>query len=658
MLRRVCEEKPKQWNRFILALLFAYRDSVQESTGFTPFQLLYGRQVRGPLTILKELWTKEIEDEEIKTVYQYVVDLRERLESTCKIMRIELEKNRDRYKEYADSKSKDRQFKVEDEVLLLLPSDLNKLIMQWKGPFKVVEKLNACDYRVKVRGKVKTYHGNMLKEYIRREAEEEETGECEAVSMSCISVIESEEEEEHSDIEYTAFFNQHNVSLRFPTVESKENIQDIQINKDLNESQTNEVSALLQNFAEVFTDIPGTTDIVEHEIVLTSLQPVRSRPYPVPYALRKDIKAEIDTMLSLDIIEPCTSAYASPVVIVKKSDGTNRFCCDFCKLNQITVFDAEPIGNPDELFARLSKSKYFTKIDLSKAYWQIKVKDSSRHLTALITSEGLYSFKKMPFGLVNEGATFCRMMRSLLRDLDETDNFVDGILVHTEPFTNHIKVLGQLLERLRKAKLTARPTKCVVAVTKVEFLGHVLGEGKVKQNPEKVLSIQSCSRPRTKKQVRSFIGLIGYYRKFIPNFSTVSAPLTDLTKKGKPMKVRWEPEHEDAFRSLISLLGKSPILCLPNFDKNFVVRTDASETGIGAVLLQDYEGHKFPVYYASKKLLVREKSYSVIEKECLAVIWAVQKFQSYLYGKPFTLETDHEPLVYLNKAKCANSRLM
>ena len=136
--------------------------------------------------------------------------------------------------------------------------------------------------------------------------------------MSCISVIESEEEEEHSDIDYTAFLNQHSVSLRFPTVESKENFQDIQINKDLNESQTNEVSALLQNFAEVFTDIPGTTDIVEHEIVLTSLQPVRSRPYPVPYALRKDIKAEIDTMLCLDIIEPCTSAYASPGVIVKK----------------------------------------------------------------------------------------------------------------------------------------------------------------------------------------------------------------------------------------------------------------------------------------------------------------------------------------------------
>ena len=137
MLRRVCEEKPKKWNRFIPALLFSYRDSVQESTGFTPFQLLYGRQVRGPLTILKELWTKEIEDEEIKTVYQYVVDLRERLESTCKIVKNELEKNRDRYKVYADSKSKDRQFKVGDEVLLLLPSDLNSLLCSGRDRSKL-----------------------------------------------------------------------------------------------------------------------------------------------------------------------------------------------------------------------------------------------------------------------------------------------------------------------------------------------------------------------------------------------------------------------------------------------------------------------------------------------------------------------------------------
>ena len=206
--------------------------------------------------------------------------------------------------------------------------------------------------------------------------------------------------------------------------------------------------------------------------------------------------------------------------------------------------------------------------------------------------------------------------------------------------------------------MTARPSRCVVAVTKVGFLGHILGNGTIQPNPEKVISILNCKRPVTKKQVRSFIGLIGYYRRFIPNFSSISAPLTDLTKNGMPTKVRWEEAQEIAFQSLIALLSKSPILCLPEFSREFIVRTDASDIGIGAVLLQEYGGSKFPVFYVSKKLSERERAYSGIEKECLALVWAVQKFQSYLYGKQFVLETDHEPLVYINKAKCANARMM
>ena len=160
------------------------------------------------------------------------------------------------------------------------------------------------------------------------------------------------------------------------------------------------------------------------------------------------------------------------------------------------------------------------------------------------------------------------------------------------------------------------------------------------------------------KQVRSFLGLVGYYRKFIPNFSAISAPLSDLTKNGQPNKIRWEQEQENAFVSLINQLSQSPILCLPNFEKEFILQTDASDTGIGAVLLQEYGGYKFPIYFASKKLLDRERRYSVIEKECLAIVWSIQKFQSYLYGKEFCLETDHRPLIYLNKAKVANARLM
>lgn len=656
MLRKCCEEQPRQWNRFIPALLFAYRDTVQDSTGYSPFQLLYGHQVRGPLTILKELWTRDIGDEEVKTTYQYVVDLRQRLEDTCKLAQEELNKNSKKYKTYYDSKAKDRQFKKGEEVLLLLPSDNNKLLMQWKGPFTVMEKVNAVDYKVNIKGKIKTYHGNMLQRYYRRLSKDKDTGDVSTQAVSCVSVIE--EQDIGEEFEESQEVDNKGVCMEFPSYTAKESVSDVQVGKDLIPENQTEVQQLLTEFSDVFTDVPGTTNIVEHEIVLTSNQPVRSRQYPAPYSLKKDIKQEIENMIKLDIIEPCNSPYASPVVMVRKSDSTYRFCCDFRKLNSITVFDAEPIGNPEEIFSKMAQSKYFTKIDLSKGYWQIKMKKSSQPLTAFITSEGLFSFKKMPFGLINSGATFCRMMRVLLKGLESTDNFVDDIIVHTQSWQEHISCLKQLFQRLREARLTARPSKCVVGVETVGFLGHVLSAGTIKPSPEKVKDIRKCQRPTNKKQVRSFLGLVGYYRKFVPNFSAISAPLSDLTKKGQPSKVRWGPEQENAFATLINQLSQSPILCLPDFEKEFILQTDASDIGIGAVLLQRYGEYRFPVYYASKKLLDREKNYSVIEKECLAIVWSIQKFQSYLYGKEFSLETDHQPLIYLNKAKVTNARLM
>ena len=186
-------EQLREWNRFIPALLFAYRDTVQDSTGYSPFQLLYGHQVRGPLTLLKKLWTRDIGDEEVKTTYQYVVDLCMRLEDTCKLAQEELSKNSKKYKAYYDTKAKDRLFKKGEEVLLLLPSDNNKLLMQWKGPFTIIEQVNAVDYKVSIKGKIKTYHGNMLQRYHRRLNTDEDIGDVCTQTVSCVSVIEEQD---------------------------------------------------------------------------------------------------------------------------------------------------------------------------------------------------------------------------------------------------------------------------------------------------------------------------------------------------------------------------------------------------------------------------------------------------------------------------------
>jgi hypothetical protein len=192
----------------------------------------------------------------------------------------------------------------------------------------------------------------------------------------------------------------------------------------------------------------------------------------------------------------------------------------------------------------------------------------------------------------------------------------------------------------------------------MDFTGHVVGKGELRMEDEKLEKIKYAERPKTKKQVRSFLGLAGYYRKFIPNFADIAAPLTDLTKKGSPMNVDWKQEHERAFKVLRDLLTSAPILRLPNLQLPFILRTDASDVGVGAMLLQKHSDGVFPVAFASKKLLQREKNYSVIERECLAIVFGIKKFEKYLYGTDFTIETDHAPLTYIQKFKAESGRLM
>ncbi len=299
----------------------------------------------------------------------------------------------------------------------------------------------------------------------------------------------------------------------------------------------------------------------------------------------------------------------------------------------------------------LSNANFLTKIDLSKGYHQISVKKECRKYTALSCSEGgLYQFVRMPFGMVNSGATFCRMMRKLLHGMSDTDNFVDDIIVFSETWHGHIEVVRELFERLRSARLTARPSKCMVGHSHLEFLGHVVGEGQIRPNP--------VLHPRQRHKFDRFSDWSVISADFVPNFSTIAAPITDLTKKGEPNKVNWGESQEHAFRALINFLTSPNILRLPNFDEGFILRTDASSYGVGAVLLQCIDDAKYPIAYASKKLLEREMRYSTIEKECLGLVWGVSKFHVYLYGREFILETDHQPLVYINRAKVANSRIM
>ena len=637
MIKRLCQDQPKQWHRLINPVLFAYREVPQELTGFSPFQLLYGRSVRGPGTILKELWTKEVNIPEVKSSYEYVTELRERLEDSLKLAQEELEKSQKRYKRHYDRKAKPRRLEVGDRVLILLPTDSNELLMQWRGPYTVESRVGANDYRVKMGSKTKTYHVNMLKKYISREPEGNvvPVDSTDGATIAVAGVIHQDVDPELGEVPDLEGYRQ------------REGVRDVKLGEELPEDQRRVLKDLVRRYPDVFTDMPGETDVIQHQIRLTDDTPIRCKPYPLPYAMREELRNEVDTILEMGVVRPSTSPYPSPIVMVKKKDGSNRVCVDFRKLNKITEVDPEPMTTAEDLFRRLSGKKYLSKIDLTKGYWQIPVAPEDVHKTAFVTPDGQYEFTRMPFGTVNSGATLVRGLRKILEGMPGVGSYIDDIVIFSDSWEDHIKTLKELFSRLRKARITARPTKCLLGASRMEFLGHQVGGDIITPSRDNLEKVRNTSCPTTKKQVRSFLGLVGYYRDHIPAFAEISAPLTDLLKKGKAEHIQWSEAQERAYSLLKEYLLQEPVLKLPDLSKPFVLRTDASGVGVAAVLLQENDGKLYPVGYASKKLNLTEARYPIIEKECLAVVWGIKRFKLYLAGRRFTLQTDHKPLKYM-----------
>lgn len=636
MLKKMCQEKPRTWDRYLAPLLFAYREVPQSSLGFSPFELIYGRHVRGPLTLLKELWTDDGLKSDLKTTYAYVLELRDRLEQTMELAHQQITVARERQKKFYDRRAQGRQLKVGERALILLPTSHNKLLMQWKGPYPVVGKKNEIDYVIDLGHTTKMFHINMLKRYEERKPWTDDRSQ----ANSFVMVEEGEEP--------------------FPSLSNKD-VQTqakVVICQDLTDAQKSDIEAILQKFAGVFSDTPGRAKLLECNLRLSTEIPIFTQQYPIPFAMKDTVESEVKEMLQLGIIEKSDSPYNSPLVLVKKPDKTFRVCIDFRHLNNVLVTDAEPIPRTDTVFAEVGTKRYFSKFDLVKGYWQIPMTEEAKTKTAFSTSSGHFHFKYMPFGIKTAAAVFTRLMRTVLEGLPNVQHYIDDVLVATDTWEEHLNTLSDLFQRIEEAGLTIKPKKCEVGMSTVTFLGHKIGCGKIEPMLSTLEKIIGAKRPTTKKQVRSFLGLAGYYREYIPQYAELAQPLVDLTRKLERHQVNWTSRHEDAFRNLKKALATGPILRTPDLSKSFVLRTDASSTCVGAVLMQEHEGTLHPVAYASKQLLPREVNYSTIERECLALVWAVKKFHLYLYGTHFKVQTDHQPLQYLNKAKQLNSRVL
>ena len=418
----------------------------------------------------------------------------------------------------------------------------------------------------------------------------------------------------------------------------------------LDSHQQQELYTFLLGFADVFAFTNaemGRTDKLQHNITTETKHPIRSPPRRMPAVHKEEVHQLIQDMLARNVIQPSTSPWASPVVIVRKKDGSARFSVDYRRLNAVTRKDAYPLPRIDDTLDTLSGSQWFSTLDLLSGYWQVEVAEGDREKTAFATQSGLFEFKVMPFGLCNAPATFQRLMDLVLVGVQWSHYLVylDDIIVVGRSFHDHLQNLSVVLQRLKEANLRLKPAKCSFCKTQVSYLGHIVSRQGVATDVDKTSKVSSWPTPTTMSEVQKFLGLASYYRRFVKNYATIASPLHKLTERGR--QFNWTSECAAAFASLKQKLINAPILAFPDFTQPFLLDTDASHSGIGAVLSQVVAGKEKVIAYASRALSKAERKYCVTRKELLAMVTFIRHFRPYLLGRRFTLRTDHSALKWL-----------
>ncbi|GJY92684.1 ty3-gypsy retrotransposon protein [Tanacetum coccineum] len=416
----------------------------------------------------------------------------------------------------------------------------------------------------------------------------------------------------------------------------------ITTSSEMTESISPEIEQLLVRFSSLF-QVPTTLPphrTIDHRIhLLPNTKLVNVRPYSYPHYQNGEMEKLIKEMMKQGIIRFSQSSFSSPVLLVKKKDGSYRFCVDFRALNEVTIKDKFPIPTTNEMFDELGGANIFTKLDLRAGYHQIRVYERDVYKTAFRTHDGHYEFLVMPFGLTNAPSTFQATMNRLfspyLRKLVIV--FFDDILIYSATLTAHLEHLQCVFQCLQEHQFYVKKSKCVFGATTLEYLGHIITGKGVKMDPKKVAAIMEWPVPTTQRQIRGFLGLAGYYRRFIKNFATVAAPLSRLLQK---QGFQWGDTENKAFQDLKARLSEAPILGLPSFEDMFIVEADASDVGIGAVLMQNGK----PLSYFSRKLGPRMRLVATYQKELFAIVEAVYKWRQYLLGRRFTIRTDHRSL--------------
>ena len=428
---------------------------------------------------------------------------------------------------------------------------------------------------------------------------------------------------------------------------------------ELNESEKSSLENLLINFADVFSSHEfdlGNFTAIEHAIETGDAKPIKQRFRRTPTCFVGEEEKHLEKMLKADVIEPSISEWASSPVLVRKRDGSVRWCVDYRALNKVTKKDVFPLPLVEECLDSLSGNVWFSKLDATWGYWQIKVKDEDKCKTAFTTKYGLFQFKRMSFGLTNAPSTFSRVMNLVLRGLHWSTvlAFLDDVLVLGRTFENHLENLAEVFQRFRQYGIKLKAKKCDLFRQEVEYLGRTVGREGMKVSKSFVDTMEKWTVPTCTKDVERFCGFANYHRNFIKDFAQISAPLYGLTGKNK---FHWEDEHQEAFEKLKSALCSAPVLTIPTKEGRFVLDTDASDFSIGAELLQIINGEERCISYCSFSLTPEQRRYCTTRKELLAVVRFTRHFRHYLLGREFDVRTDHSSLQWLMNFKNPNGQL-
>lgn len=663
MLRKYCQDTANDWDEGVPLVLFAVRETIQESLGFSPAELVFGHQVRGPLRVLKERILAPNSNTN-PSILDYVSQFRDRLHTAWSLARECLADAQKGMKSTYDKHSVARSFQPGDKVLVLLPVPGSSLSARFFGPYVVERRMSETDYMLRTpdrKRKTRVCHLNMLKVYHTREPSTASVaGQTAGPAVSSVAMaVDQKSSPEISEVDSDGVVLRHafQQGLR---LENSEILRDLHSHvSHLTVKQRIDIVKVLSDFKCLFGDVPTQTNVLKHDIDVNGARPIKQHAYRVNAMKRSVMSKEVEYLLDNGLAKSSYSPWSSPCLLVPKSDGTVRFCTDYRKVNAVTVPDSYPLPRMEDCIDNIGSARFVTKLDMLKGYWQVPLTSKASEISAFVTPDNFLQYTSMAFGLRNAPATFQRLVDIVLHDVPNCNAYLDDLVLYSLSWTEHISLLRTVFARLAKANLTLNLAKCEFGKATVTYLGKEVGQGQVRPVEAKVTAIAEFPIPTTRRELRRFLGMAGYYRGFCRNFSTVVSSLTSLLSPSNAYE--WSVESQHAFDSVKTLMCSAPVLMAPNFAQHFKLEVDASAVGAGGVLIQeDANGIEHPISYYSRKFNKHQLNYSTIEKEALALLLSLQHFEVYLGSSslPIVVYTDHNPLVFLTRMCNHNQRLM